>query len=76
MSHTITPQEFRELAAQIMNEVSRVIVGQHNVIRYALIALLADGHLLLEGVPGLGKTMLVRTLGATLGMRQPDKRPT
>lgn len=66
MTHTIAPQEFRELATHIMDEVSHVIVGQHNVIRYSLIALLADGHLLLEGVPGLGKTMLVRTLGATV----------
>ncbi|TFG70688.1 MAG: MoxR family ATPase [Anaerolineales bacterium] len=66
MTHTIAPQEFRELAARIMDEVSHVIVGQVSVVRYSLIALLADGHLLLEGVPGLGKTMLVRTLGAAL----------
>jgi len=66
MTHTIAPQDFRELAVRIMDEVSRVIVGQQAVIRYSLIALLADGHLLLEGVPGLGKTMLVRTFGATM----------
>jgi MoxR-like ATPase len=66
MSNTIIPHEFRELSLQITDEVSRVIVGQHDVIRYSLIALLADGHLLLEGVPGLGKTMLVRTLGTAL----------
>ncbi len=66
MTYTIAPQEFRELAARIMDEVSHVIVGQVSVVRYSLIALLADGHLLLEGVPGLGKTMLVRTLGEAL----------
>jgi MoxR-like ATPase len=66
MQHTISPQDFQGLTAKIMNEVSRVIVGQHDVIRHTLIALLADGHMLLEGVPGLGKTMLVRTLGAVL----------
>ena len=66
MSKTIAPQEFQELAAQIIAEVSKVIVGQQDVIRYSLVALLANGHLLLEGVPGLGKTMLVRTLGTVL----------
>ncbi|MDF1515503.1 MAG: AAA family ATPase, partial [Anaerolineae bacterium] len=66
MPGLIAPHEFQELAQRIMAEVSRLIVGQHDVIRYSLVALLADGHLLLEGVPGLGKTMLVRTLGTVL----------
>ena len=43
-------------------ELAGVIVGQRNVVRGVLTALLAGGHVLLEGVPGLGKTLLVRTL--------------
>jgi MoxR-like ATPase len=62
----LAPSQFRETAQRIEDEVRRVIVGQHNVVRHTLIALLADGHLLLEGLPGLGKTMLVRTLAAVL----------
>lgn len=62
----ISPTRFRDLAAQIEAEIAKVIVGQRAVVRHALVALLADGHLLLEGLPGLGKTMLVRTLAAVL----------
>ena len=62
----LAPSQFRETAQRIEDEVRRVIVGQHNVVLHTLIALLADGHLLLEGLPGLGKTMLVRTLAAVL----------
>jgi MoxR-like ATPase len=69
VSKTIIPQEFHELTTCILREVSRVMVGQHDVIRYTMMALLADGHLLLEGVPGLGKTMLVRTLGEVLRLQ-------
>lgn len=62
----ISPTRFRDLAAQIEAEIAKVIVGQRAVVRHALVGLLADGHLLLEGLPGLGKTMLVRTLAAVL----------
>lgn len=62
----LAPSQFRETAQRIEDEIRRVIVGQHTVVRHTLIALLADGHLLLEGLPGLGKTMLVRTLAAVL----------
>lgn len=62
----ITVAEFRDTAAEIEAEVGKVIVGQENVVRHVLIAILAGGHTLLEGVPGLGKTMLVRTLGQAL----------
>jgi MoxR-like ATPase len=54
---------FREVHDRIKQEVSRVIVGQEAVIESVLSALLAGGHVMLEGVPGLGKTILVRTLG-------------
>ena len=58
--------EFRETAANIEAEIGKVIVGQHNVVRHVVIAILVGGHALLEGVPGLGKTMLIRTIGDTL----------
>lgn len=58
----ITAEEFRETAAAIETQVGRVIVGQGELVRHTLITLLAGGNALLEGVPGLGKTMLVRTL--------------
>jgi len=65
----ISPEQFRETAARIEAEVGKYIVGQRDVIRHTLIALVAGGHVLLEGVPGLGKTMLVRTLARVLDLR-------
>jgi MoxR-like ATPase len=59
---TLTPEGFAERAAAIEAEVGRVIVGQRDLVRHTLTCLLANGHALLEGVPGLGKTMLVRTI--------------
>jgi MoxR-like ATPase len=58
----LTVEQFAELAAAIEGEVKRVIVGQDDLVRQTLICLIANGHALLEGVPGLGKTMLVRTV--------------
>jgi MoxR-like ATPase len=63
---TTTAEEFRERAAAIEEQVGRVIVGQRELVRYTLITLLAGGNALLEGVPGLGKTMLVRTLAQAI----------
>jgi MoxR-like ATPase len=62
MTNTLTPEEYRETAAAIEEQIGRVIVGQKELIRQTLVTLLAGGNALLEGVPGLGKTMLVRTL--------------
>jgi len=59
---SITADRFRKAAAAIEEQVGRVIVGQQRLVRHTLITLLAGGNALLEGVPGLGKTMLVRTL--------------
>ncbi|HSE36208.1 MAG TPA: MoxR family ATPase [Blastocatellia bacterium] len=53
----------------LRSEIARVIVGQQEVVEGVLLALMAGGHVLLEGVPGLGKTLLVRTLGETMGLR-------
>jgi MoxR-like ATPase len=61
--------DLQETARSIEQEVSRVIVGQETVVRGVVIALLAGGHVLLEGVPGLGKTMLVRTLADALHLQ-------
>jgi len=58
----ITATRFREVAAAVEEQVGQVIVGQRELVRHTLITLLAGGNALLEGVPGLGKTMLVRTL--------------
>ena len=59
---SITAEQFREQVAAIEHQVGQVIVGQQDLVRQTLITLLAGGNALLEGVPGLGKTMLVRTL--------------
>jgi MoxR-like ATPase len=64
----ISPEQFREIAARIEAEVGKYIVGQQAAIRHTLICLVAGGHALLEGVPGLGKTMLVRTLARVLDL--------
>jgi len=53
--------------AQVRHELGRVIVGQDRVIDRLLVAVLADGHVLLEGAPGLGKTLLLATLARILG---------
>src|SRR2546422_3304764 len=57
-----------ELAQSLENELARLIVGQKALLRDTVIALTAGGHVLLEGVPGLGKTVLVRSLGQALSM--------
>src|SRR5206468_574368 len=57
-----------ELAQALENELARLIVGQKALLRDTVIALTAGGHVLLEGVPGLGKTVLVRSLGQALSM--------
>ena len=65
----LSPAEFREIAAAIEQQVGIVIVGQHEVVRHVLMCIIAGGHALLEGVPGLGKTMLIRTLADVLDLR-------
>jgi MoxR-like ATPase len=65
----ITPEQFRETAAEIEAEVGKYIVGQREVVRHTLVCLIVGGHVLLEGVPGLGKTMLVRTLARVLDLK-------
>ena len=65
----ITAEEFQESARRILQEVATVIVGQEAVTRGVLTALIGNGHVLLEGVPGLGKTSLVRAFAGALGLQ-------
>ena len=66
---TISAEQFRGTAAAIEAEVGQVIVGQKDVVRHVLVSILGGGHVLLEGVPGLGKTLLIRTLGQALALK-------
>ena len=75
-------QLFQQIFSSIQNEVSRILVGQHDLVEQVLVALLARGHVLLEGVPGVGKTLLVRALSGVVGAQfkriqfTPDLMPT
>ena len=55
-------QQQSQFVDRILNETGKVIVGQHKMLERVLIGLLSNGHILLEGVPGLAKTMTVRTI--------------
>jgi MoxR-like ATPase len=61
-------ERLKEAHASVLNELSKVIVGQHEVIEQIMIAIFARGHCLLEGVPGLAKTLMVSTLARTLNL--------
>jgi MoxR-like ATPase len=70
MNLAATPEQFSqaaELAAAMRAEVGKALVGQKEAVDAVLVALLAGGHVLIEGVPGLGKTLLVRALARTFG---------
>ena len=58
--------ELRDAFARVRTEVGKSVVGQDAAVTGLMIALLAGGHVLLEGVPGVAKTLLVRTLSHTL----------
>ncbi len=66
MIDSINAEQFTQIAHAIETEVGKMIVGQRDIVRQTLVTLLAGGNALLEGVPGLGKTMLVRTLSQVL----------
>src|ERR687886_925075 len=61
-------EQFRQAYARIQNEIGKVIVGHADVVHGVLTCLFVGGHALLEGVPGLGKTLLVRTLSQVLDL--------
>jgi len=62
-------QDFTDVVGRIKNEISKVIVGYSEIIDFTIIALLSGGHVLLEGVPGIGKTLLVKTLSEILNLK-------
>src|SRR6204780_3642455 len=93
MSTIVTPQldpevlksriaRFREVDAEIVRQVGRVIVGQHDVIEQVRIGLYVGGHCLITGLPGTAKTLLVKTMADVLGLMfkriqfTPDLMPT
>lgn len=61
--------EFKTTFNRIKTEVQQMIVGQHDIIEGVLTALMAGGHILLEGVPGLGKTMLVSSISKAINLQ-------
>ena len=68
MSETETNSVLRDRLAQVRAEVGKAVVGQEGAVTGLIIALLAGGHVLLEGVPGVAKTLLVRTLSRALSL--------
>ncbi len=64
----MTPERYASIAAAIETEVGKVIVGQRDLVRTVVSCLLAEGHVLLEGVPGLGKTMLLKALSDSVDL--------
>ena len=61
-------EKFREVHKTLLNEIGKVVVGHREVVEGVLTCLFAGGNVLLEGVPGLGKTLLVRTLAQSLSL--------
>lgn len=61
--------KFQENVNKIEKEVSKVIVGQHEIVRSVVTAIILGGHILIEGLPGLGKTLLIKTLGDVLSLK-------
>jgi len=68
VTSTSSIEQSRDSFAAVRAEVAKAVVGQDAVVSGLVIALLADGHVLLEGVPGVAKTLLVRSLAAALSL--------
>ncbi|MFT4280925.1 AAA family ATPase [Microbacterium sp.] len=66
LDNQVAPEDFARETEAIVGSVTRVIDGKPEIVRSALVCLLAEGHLLIEDVPGVGKTMLARALAATI----------
>src|SRR5690625_3319439 len=66
----LSPERAQEIAADaeaVIDEIATIVEGKHEVARIAVLVLLAGGHLLIEDIPGVGKTMLAKSLAAALG---------
>ncbi|WP_342538813.1 MoxR family ATPase [Sporosarcina sp. FSL K6-1540] len=66
-----TPEQFEEMSGKlglVKEEIGKFIVGQQEAVEFSIYSILADGHALLEGLPGLGKTMLIRTISEVLDL--------
>ena len=71
-SETAPAEQWKDIQQTVNNirqETARVIVGQDDVVEQMLVSLLCKGHCLIEGVPGLAKTLLASTLGHILGLK-------
>lgn len=64
----MTPRDLADRATAVLDELGRFVIGKQETIRLALAAILAEGHVLLEDVPGVAKTTLAKALGAALGL--------
>ncbi len=69
MSDVPTPTETGRLAAAVLEQVERAVVGKHDALALVLSGVLAGGHVLIEDLPGLGKTLAARSFAQTLGLR-------
>ena len=78
----MNPNAFRDSFERIRDQIERVVVGQTDAVEQIVLALFAGGHVLIEGVPGLGKTLLARSIARvmSLGFKRvqftPDLMPT
>ena len=68
MDNVKTLNKLNKQKEQFYNEIGKVIIGQNDVLEYIFIALLCKGHILLEGVPGLGKTLIIKTISDILDL--------
>jgi len=66
---TVSIEKFRETFRNVREELARVVVGQDRAVEHLLAAIFAGGHVLLKGMPGLGRTLLVKTLAQVLGLQ-------
>src|ERR1700754_1615750 len=77
----LAPEQIRQDAGAVLDSVASVVVGRQRTVRLALAAVLAGGHVLFEDVPGLGKTLMARSLAQSLGLEfrrvqcTPDLQP-
>jgi MoxR-like ATPase len=65
---SLTPGQTAERCAAVLNEIERVVVGNRRALELVMIGILAGGHILLEDLPGLGKTLIARSFARTLGL--------